>query len=1214
MGRKAKDVQGSSIGARMRLVRLEKGISLTDMAKAIGYTKSRLSTVENGSGNPSQELVRAYEEMLALEPDSLSGFTGKLVLPKRTRPLEYLDTSATTIETITTQTPLYSTQTQTTVDSVLHESSIAYRPTLPTHDRTLEFIDDAPKIGNFYGREQELRTLEQWIIQEQVRICPLLGIGGIGKTTLASVIKDRLKAHFDFVYWRTLQNAPTLEEVLKECIYFLSEQSELDIAEERDEQIKQVMYYLRAHRCLLVLDNIETILQGGQSVGSYRPGYEGYGALIAAIGEQHHQSTLVITTRELPLDVTRLEGPMVQTLQLQGVGQAEGREILRERGLEGSDSICNELVQTYTGNPLALKLVAAPIRELFGGNIAEFLSERGTVVGDIYDLIDRQFRRLSALEREIIYWFALACEPISLNEVLKKIIRPVPKRELLDALDSLRRRSMIESSSGTLFRLQPVIMEYVTDEFVQRVSEEIQAEQFNLLTTHALIKAEAKDHVRNNQVRLFLEPVARQLLTDLGKVESEHKLRRMLDTLRNTRPQTPEYSAGNLLNLLVQLKVDLTGYDFSNLVIWNAYVQDVALPNVNFAQAHLEHCIFTDTFGSILALDLSANGELLAAGTANGEVRLWRASTSEPLGICQGHTDWVRSVEFSPDGHTLISGGDDQVLRLWDIKTMQCLKTFYGHTNRIRSVAFSPDGKIVASGSDDHTIRIWDTPTGECLATLQGHTSRIWSVAFSPDGRLIASGSSDQTLKLWDLQRGNCIKDIQGVKDRILSVAFSPDGRFLIGGGDDQIVSLWDLERETLLKQMRGHTSRIWSVRFSTDGQFVISGSDDQSIRLWKLATGECITTLRGHTNRVWSVAFSPDGNTIVSGSDDQSIRMWNTNDGLCIKTLQGHSSRVRSVAFSPDGANLISGSDDKTVRVWETATGHCLKTLQGHSTWIYSVAFSPKGTIVASGSDDQTIRLWDVNTGYCLLTLGGHSNWVRSVAFSPDGANLVSGSDDQTVRIWQVKTGLCLSIVQQNCSRIWSVAFSPDGAMVACGGEDKMVRVWHRKQDEHPLFVLQGHDKRVRSVSFSPDGRLLASSSDDSTIRIWELESGRCVNILRGHTQWVWSVAFSPDGQQLVSGGDDQSVRLWQVEGGQQLWAGYEHSHRIYSVAFSPTDRIIASGSYDGTIKLWETETGKCLRTLRRERPYENMNIIGVTGLSPAQKAMLRTLGAIEL
>jgi len=68
-----------------------------------------------------------------------------------------------------------------------------------------------------------------------------------------------------------------------------------------------------------------------------------------------------------------------------------------------------------------------------------------------------------------------------------------------------------------------------------------------------------------------------------------------------------------------------------------------------------------------------------------------------------------------------------------------------------------------------------------------------------------------------------------------------------------------------------------------------------------------------------------------------------------------------------------------------------------------------------------------------------------------------------------------------------------------------------------------------------------------------------------------------------------------------------------VRSVVFSPDSKLLASSSYDGTIKLWDPQIGTCLKTISKEKPYERMNIVGVTGLTEAQKAALRALGAIE-
>jgi WD40 repeat protein len=89
--------------------------------------------------------------------------------------------------------------------------------------------------------------------------------------------------------------------------------------------------------------------------------------------------------------------------------------------------------------------------------------------------------------------------------------------------------------------------------------------------------------------------------------------------------------------------------------------------------------------------------------------------------------------------------------------------------------------------------------------------------------------------------------------------------------------------------------------------------------------------------------------------------------------------------------------------------------------------------------------------------------------------------------------------------------------------------------------------------------------------VKLWDINTDQCLKTLRGHTDGVSSVAWSRDGQTL------------------------------------------ASGSSDETIKLWDVNTGKCLKTLRTERPYEGMNITRVTGLTQAQKATLKVLGAFE-
>jgi hypothetical protein len=88
------------------------------------------------------------------------------------------------------------------------------------------------------------------------------------------------------------------------------------------------------------------------------------------------------------------------------------------------------------------------------------------VFGDIYKLLDEQFERLSTLEREVIYWLAADQEPISFSQLQEKMGISVSKLHLMQGLESLSRRSLIEAQQS-YFALQSIVIEYVLYRFRQ---------------------------------------------------------------------------------------------------------------------------------------------------------------------------------------------------------------------------------------------------------------------------------------------------------------------------------------------------------------------------------------------------------------------------------------------------------------------------------------------------------------------------------------------------------------------------------------------------------------------------------------------------------------------------------------------------------------------------------------------------------------------------
>src|SRR5262249_31059522 len=146
-----------------------------------------------------------------------------------------------------------------------------------------------------------------------------------------------------------------------------------------------------------------------------------------------------------------------------------------------------------------------------------FLSQGQAVFGGIRQLLEAQVSRLSALERAALIWLAIEREPITFGALSANLGPAVPSGEALEAVDALRRRSLLEHGEpGGTFTLQPVVLEHVTDRLVANVSREIADGAPALLVSHALVKAKAKAYVRRSQERLIVAPLLERVAVSQG--------------------------------------------------------------------------------------------------------------------------------------------------------------------------------------------------------------------------------------------------------------------------------------------------------------------------------------------------------------------------------------------------------------------------------------------------------------------------------------------------------------------------------------------------------------------------------------------------------------------------------------------------------------------------------------------------------------------------
>ena len=1201
-----------------------------------------------------------------------------------------------------------------------------------------------PLQAKLFGRQAELASLQKWVVEEagapRARLVGIFGIGGQGMTTLiapfvralanaspppfpqlgkatdSSVARAAVgQGGFTRIIWQSLLNAPPLAEVLQEWVYVLSDQTVTSLPNSLDQQFRLLLDYLCHQRCLLILDNLESILQGDEQSGAYRPGYEAYGQLLHHLAVGEHRSCLLLTSRERPSEVTRLEEetPVVRSISLTGLPADAGRQVLAGRGLAANPAGLDALVQHYSGNPLALKLAAETVHEIFDGDIGAFLQTETLVFDDIRHVLDQQFARLTPLEGELMRWLAILREPVPFTGLRDLLAQPPAARLVLGAVRSLQRRSLLEKFDEG-FGLQNVVLEYTTDRLVEDfgfwildfgLTEEqskIENLQSAILNRHALILAQVKEYVRASQTRLLLQPVAERLVDHLGSMGAEQQLQRLLVQVRRAPPR-PGYAAANLLHLLLHLGVDLRGFDFSQLYFRQAHLRGISLPQTNFAGAQFVDSLFTEPFGLVYTVAFSPDGHYVAAGTSEGAIYLWRTADQQLAHVIQAHQQAIRQLTIvqpagaEGDGATpplrerhlvLASASDDKSVGFWSLSASgvvhRHVQLTHPQQEAVVAVGLTPDGQRVTSVDIDGQVFVWEVGERQDAQLVHHFATaftRIRLVAFSRDGQTVVIGHRDGAVRLWQAATGEASLRLAGKTGLIFTLSLSRDGRLLVTGGREGHITLWRLPTGEVLQVIETRAGAVRALALSPDGQFLASGHEDLAIRLWSIdAQGHLHRqhTLLGHTQTIWSVAFGPSPATqpamdsvmqqsrnghptrqlLVTGSSDQTVRVWDVETGHTLYMLRGQPRVLAAHTLHPlpstppesqpgtrqdEGWLLAAAGYDGLIHLWKgqgrTVDG-AHRVLRGARGPLYAVAISPDGRSVVAGGYDSTIYLWDRVSGQLRQTFHGHTNCVYALAFcpapvggSPRGAKLLaSGGGDGTVRLWLLPgdegdqgrvAGFAVSaqpvaVLQADLDVVHDLAFSPDGRLLARGGSDRLLRLWDMTQSNYPelvearKLVQDESEEDIFGVVFSPDGTKVACSGNH-LVHIVDIASDAAPLILRQHTAWIAGIAFSPDGATLASGSADCTVCLWEVATGALRAVLRGHREVIYRVAFTPDGAAVVSSGFDGAIKFWDSQTGECINTVTVEGPYAGMNIAGVTGITEAQKAALKTLGAVE-
>jgi WD40 repeat protein len=577
---------------------------------------------------------------------------------------------------------------------------------------------------------------------------------------------------------------------------------------------------------------------------------------------------------------------------------------------------------------------------------------------------------------------------------------------------------------------------------------------------------------------------------------------------------------------------------------------------------------FDGLASAITSAAFSLDGARIAAGSADGTVRVWRIEGGVPVAALKGQKSAINRVVFDHTASRLLSRDDQSEIHLWDLASGRRLAlgrawggqfspdgriifcVSGGEVRFLNSVdgrpislpdaggrareaaAFSPDGSRIATGgffpATDIVIHPF-TVAGKTIA-LKGHGNTISSVDFSPDGRRLASGSLDQTARTWDATTGSSLAVLHGHRDKILEVRFTADGRRLLTYSTDGAIRLWESSDGALLGSLRGHAG-VSSIHLSRDGQFVAVNDVRGTVRIWDLDRTVRRGVLRGHTSFVYDVAITADGRWVASCSWDETVGFWDQGDGGGSAIRRRLGGIIGSVTASPVGTRFATVERAGVLRLWEAPRTEPVWSVKFEAIPDDAVdgrvAFHPNESLLAlSGGRDWAARFYDTATGEPLGGLHGDGRLTTDVAFSPEGETIATADTGGTLRLWDFTSRSPRAVIKAHDGFIFRLAFHPGGKMLASSSIDSSVRIWEIASGR--LLATLKHVGHVYGIAFNPDGTRLATACKDNTIRLWDARHFEKVAELRGHQGYVHAVAFSADGTRLVSCSGDLTVRIW--------------------------------------------------------------------------------------
>ena len=209
--------------------------------------------------------------------------------------------------------------------------------------------------------------------------------------------------------------------------------------------------------------------------------------------------------------------------------------------------------------------------------------------------------------------------------------------------------------------------------------------------------------------------------------------------------------------------------------------------------------------GRATAIAFTPDGNTLAVadspGGAPGQVHLWKMGDEKPFASWTAHNDSILDLKISANGKLLATGSADKLARVWNLATQKEVAKLEGHTSYVQAVAFGKNDAELATGGADKDIKIWDIASAGRVGSFSNRGSAITALHWTPEGKtLLAVMEDGGATRFTDFKAhtggeqssAGDERKLGSVSEVLYAVTATADAKTVFAGCHDGSVYLWE--------------------------------------------------------------------------------------------------------------------------------------------------------------------------------------------------------------------------------------------------------------------------------------------------------------------------------------------------------------------------------------------------------------------------------------